>query len=326
MSKALYKAPFVNVDAEQVRVIDADALFQEKVGELPPEPENSDDPVAKYGFDPYGDGESPAEGEEASVSALFGEEDAGAIADTEEDILLTVEDDGFSSGIPAESVEEATMGVGVVSGADLEEADRQAQEILEQAQQQAQEILEQAQQQAQQMADAAMEEGRKKGHEEGFAQGMQEAVARGEAARAEYEAKAEQMRQEYDEKLRMMEPHLVEELTGIYEHIFTVDLSTYRSVIQHLITNTMHALDASQSYLIHVSPQDYSALAMQKAALREESNMPQGAVMELVEDISLGKNQCLIETDDGIFDCSLTVELAELKRKLMLLAYEGAAR
>ena len=304
MSKALYKASFVNVEAEQVRVIDADALFQEKVGE-----EASISALF---------GEAPEEGEEVVQSAEA--ESAGQVAEQ-----VAEQEDGFSVGIAAESVDEATMGVGV-SFPDQEEINAQAQEILQQAQQQADELLQQAQQQAEEQAAQLMEQARAQGHEEGFAQGMAEAAAQGEAAKAEYEAKTRQMQQEYDEKLELMEPHLVEELTGIYEHIFTVDLSTHRNVIRHLITNTMHALDASQSYLIHVSPQDYSALSMQKATLREESNMPQGATMELVEDISLGKNQCLIETDDGIFDCSLTVELGELKRKLMLLAYEGARK
>ncbi|MBR4760257.1 MAG: hypothetical protein IK078_08945, partial [Lachnospiraceae bacterium] len=69
----ILKASYVNVEQENVHVIDSDALFLEKVGELPPEQPDSNDPIAKYGFDPYGDGEPSRAEEDPSVSALFGE-------------------------------------------------------------------------------------------------------------------------------------------------------------------------------------------------------------------------------------------------------------
>ena len=44
--------------------------------------------------------------------------------------------------------------------------------------------------------------------------------------------------------------------------------------------------------------------------------------VEVVEDATLGKNDCLIETENGIFDCGLGTQLAELRQKLKLLSYE----
>ena len=44
--------------------------------------------------------------------------------------------------------------------------------------------------------------------------------------------------------------------------------------------------------------------------------------MELVEDMTLSRSQCFIETENGIYDCSLDTQLSELKRKLKLLSYE----
>ena len=46
------------------------------------------------------------------------------------------------------------------------------------------------------------------------------------------------------------------------------------------------------------------------------------ATMEIIEDVSLHKNECLIETEGGIFDCGLGTQLSELTRKLKLLSYE----
>ena len=321
----------MNVNGENVHVVDADQLFMDKVGQLPEAPPDDGDYVSKYGFDPYGDGDASEAGEDPSVSALF-EENAGGMTDDDGAGFVVKENaagpdgmedgDGFFEGLSPEAVDSATMGEGVYQ-ATLEKASAQAQELIDQANEQAQQIVQQAMAEAEMQAGQMLERAKEQGHAEGYEAGQAQARAIADDAKKEYEAKAMELQQEYDEKLRMIEPHLIEELTGIYEHIFTVDLSGYRSVINHLITNTLHALEASSTYLIHVSPADISALSMQKAQLRKEANIPDGATMELVEDISLGKNQCLIETDDGIFDCSLTVELAELKKKLMLLAYEG---
>jgi len=44
--------------------------------------------------------------------------------------------------------------------------------------------------------------------------------------------------------------------------------------------------------------------------------------LEIAEDMTLSPTQCYIETDNGIYDCSLDTELAELSRKLKLLSYE----
>ena len=43
--------------------------------------------------------------------------------------------------------------------------------------------------------------------------------------------------------------------------------------------------------------------------------------VDFVQDATLAPASCLIETENGVFDCSLETELKELKRKLMLLAY-----
>ncbi len=329
----------MNVEQENVHVIDADALFLEKVGELPEQQPESNDPIAKYGFDPYGDGETSDAGEDPSVSALFGEMpredaaggeiDADRTPDPDRMVTIGADDslsgDGFSSGLTAEMVDHATMGTGVGEQI-IQRASDEAEALIAQAQDQAQQLVAQAMAEAERQAGELLEQAKAQGHAEGYEAGQIQAQQIADEAKREYAEKKVELQREYDEKLRLMEPHLVEELTGIYEHIFTVDLSGYRSIINHLITNTMHALESSGTYLIHVSPADYSALSMQKAQLRNDCNIPEAATMELVEDIALTKNQCLIETDDGIYDCSLTVQLEELKKKLMLLSYEGARK
>ena len=144
-----------------------------------------------------------------------------------------------------------------------------------------------------------------------------------QAKMAELSEKEAAMEREYQEKLDNVEPYLVDKLTDIYDHIFAVDLSEYRNVIFHLISNTLHALENTDTYLIHVSEQDYQFVSMQKTQIAEDGGV-KPSMLEFVEDRTLGKNECLIETPDGIYDCSLSVQLSELKRKLLLLSYSGA--
>ena len=45
--------------------------------------------------------------------------------------------------------------------------------------------------------------------------------------------------------------------------------------------------------------------------------------VEIVEDMTLSAGKAMIETENGVYDCSLDTELSELTRKLKLLSYEA---
>lgn len=61
---------------------------------------------------------------------------------------------------------------------------------------------------------------------------------------------------------------------------------------------------------------------MQKKVLMEVMGN-KNAALEVVEDATMKKNECMIEADGGIYDCSLDMQLAALRRELLLLSYEG---
>ena len=119
-----------------------------------------------------------------------------------------------------------------------------------------------------------------------------------------------------------LEPKFVDTITGIYEHIFHVDLHSYREVLCYLISATMRNTEDNKSFLIHVSKEDYPYVSMQKKQITAQAASPNASV-EIIEDMTLGKGECLIETEGGIFDCGLGTQLAELRQKLKLLSYEG---
>lgn len=198
-------------------------------------------------------------------------------------------------------------------------------ELLAQAQEQIDAMMEQAKQEAESLKNRAYEEGAAKGQADGYAKGYQEAEALKEQLRREYQEKEERLMSIYQDKIEEIEPAMIDMLTDIYEHIFHVKIADSRDVVIHLLGNTLRKMEGSTEYLIHVSREDLPFVSMQKQALVEAGGVV-NAHFDIVEDLTLKKNECLIETENGIFDCSLGVELKEVKKQLLLLSYEGNDR
>lgn len=190
--------------------------------------------------------------------------------------------------------------------------------IVQDAQAQAEQILADAQAQAEQIAHGARQEGYDRGYAEGMEAAKQAAVAELEE---EADARRAQLEQEYQKALDELEPQMVETLTRIYEHVFDVNLRNEKKIILHLLQTTLSRVEAEGNFIVHLSPTDYDTVADEKERLRAAIVDP-NAQLELVEDPLLHENECMIETDGGIFDCSLGVELSELTRKLKLLAFD----
>ena len=233
--------------------------------------------------------------------------------------------DGFVTGLDAEAVE--ALGEEAEGSANVIKAKEDASLLLEQARGEASAILEKARAEAAQyrMDAVAQAEKEKEGifeqaRKQGYDAGLAKAQAEEENLRREYHNKMAQLEAQYQQSFEEMEPLLVDTITGIYEHIFQVELGSHREILEHLISNTVHRLEGGHSFLIHVSKDDYSFVNMQKKQIL--NGAVSGAdTVDVVEDMTLAKNQCMIETDSGIFDCGLDTQLSELRQKLMLLAW-----
>ena len=289
-SQSLFKAGFVKLDSDEVRVINSNDRISQKLDALRKMPSYQETVMVE---------------EEAYMDEAENEETSAAEPDGQSDAQL----------VESSLDENATKLI--------EQANSRAEQIIADANAQAQQIIADAQAQSQADAGRALEQAQQQGYTQGYSEGNQKAVQETQAKMAELSEKEAAMEQSYQEKLSNMEPYLIDKLTDIYDHIFAVDLSEYRNVLFHLISNTLHALDNTDTYLIHVSEQDYQFVSMQKAQIAEDGGV-KPSMIEFVEDRTLGKNECLIETPDGIYDCSLSVQLTELKRKLLLLSYAGA--
>ncbi len=228
---------------------------------------------------------------------------------------------GFLAGLGAERIEIPKED----PAAQAEKLRAEAEELLEQAKTESQIIRTESQAEAERVkslarsqAEAERERIREEARREGHDQGMEQARAREERLEAQYREKEKELEAFYEQQLAELEPKLVDTITGIYEQIFHVELDSYREILTHLIATTLRKLEGSREYVIHVSGEDYPYVSMQKkqlaAAVTSDS-------LDVVEDMALHKNDCLIETEGGIFDCGLDTELTELRQRLQLLSW-----
>ena len=205
-------------------------------------------------------------------------------------------------------------------------AEAEAENILKDAREKADEIVATAEQLAQEYKDNSRREAeiegsriRNNAKNEGYEAGIREASEEYASKMLEVDSRAKELEQIYEQALNELEPRFVEVITGIYEHIFNVDLSEYQSILADLVCNAMRRAENSGAYIIHVSTQDYPTINDEKREMLVAA--ASGARVEIVEDIGLGRNQCLLETDNGVLDCGLDTQLRELRKKLMLLSY-----
>ena len=237
------------------------------------------------------------------------------------------DEDGFYEGISAEAVDalldpdsEGAV-LKSVSAEELEAAKAELEAVNAEflrVQEQTQHLIEDAQAEIEAQKRQAFSEAKEQGYQDGYRQGMNEF----QALKEECLAKEKQLEAEYTRKARELEPEFVDNLTKIYEHIFHVDLSEYHPLVVTLLTDAMQKVDSSGNIIVHVAKENYAAVSEAREEILEKTGMLAERV-DIIPDMTLVPSQCMIETEGGIYDCSLGTELKELTRKLMLLSFKG---
>lgn len=230
--------------------------------------------------------------------------------------------DGFVRGLEADVVEQlegaegadSEMATSVESGFNLEQVNEQAQEILDNAQEEADQILAQAEAQAGQIRENA----KKEGYNTGMIQAEKELTERKQQLEQQYTAMQNQLQTEYAALRSRMEPELVETLLEVFSKVTHTISEDNQEIVLHLINDVMKNSENSHEYNIRVSSEDYNFVVNNQGkiycAMANEVNI------DIVQDITLKRNECVIETDTGVFNCSLDVELNNLIKDIRLLS------
>ena len=201
---------------------------------------------------------------------------------------------------------------------DAENVKKEALLILKNAEKEADIIVKEAKEQAQEI----LEEAKVKGQEEGFLKGSEEAKLELEEAKKElstkYHKKEQKLEEEYYDKMEELEPafakltcQLVYKLTGIMAE-------QKENVIMYLMNSALREIENSKNFLIKVSEEDYEEVMKHREEIYGKNNP--SISIDVLADSKLTKNQCLIETDNGVVNAGLEVQLEGLIEDIMLLS------
>ncbi|MDE7313755.1 MAG: hypothetical protein K2N87_19380 [Eubacterium sp.] len=226
--------------------------------------------------------------------------------------------EGEAEGGQAE-FSEGLLGVSVDVSPELEidyveRAKEQADEIMAKATADAEAVLKKAVQEAEKLKETA----RKQAQEQGYAEGMERAKAQEGQMRAELEQLREQQEKDYADRLHTMEPELMDAVIQVFDQVFHTELADHRAVLLHLIRRTVQNIKNSREFRIFVSADDYAEVSGRKQEIIEKIG---GEVtLDIIMDESMQSGQCTIDTDEGIFECGMDIQLANLTKDLRALS------
>lgn len=221
-------------------------------------------------------------------------------------VLRTVinQPEGFVEGLHAMVVEALPS---------PEEVQAQNTRTIEDAQKEANLILEQARMEAEQIKKEAFTAAQQKGYDEGMLQAKKE----GQKLKAEYEWKEQQLQEQVDAMIEDLEPQIAQLISDLILKITGVVIQDKEEVILYLIEKAIKNIDKSSEYTVKVSKEDFDYVTVHKNQILNA--IGREVPLFITEDPSLNKNQCLIETEFKVINCSLDVQLSNLITDLKLM-------
>lgn len=196
----------------------------------------------------------------------------------------------------------------------LEEARQNAEKIIADANAQAEEILSAAQLNADAMKNLARQDGEK----EGYNEGTQRAAMELQEAQRSMQSEVDKIQNDYMEKQLQMEREIVEMCLPVFEHVFSVELGGRKDVIYHLLDHCIMKIERTGQMQIKVSDANADFIKSKKDEIQGKVGAEVG--LDIIADPLLNDSQCIIETDGGIFDCSIDTELDNLIREIRALS------
>lgn len=224
-----------------------------------------------------------------------------------------------------------TANIPGVTEASSEELRQMADEVLVSAKSEAETIISNAHDEAERLRaeaydeiEALKEQALEEGRQQGYTEGLQSAEGEITEKKAELEQlrhKMEVKLQETEEELvKFTEKQMVDLLCQMIPHLTGVVIEEQRDVLLYIINSAMRDLDDSKHFVIKVSGDDYEEVSERKNEIYGALNP--NIQLEVYEDAKLTARQCLIETDNGIVDISLDVQMDNLIKALKLMIKE----
>lgn len=196
----------------------------------------------------------------------------------------------------------------------LETAVAEAEDIVNSAHEDANNIIAEANNEAEQIKQNAYSVGKT----EGLMAADNEINARRNEIEQELTRRKEKLQDEYDHMKAAIEPELVNVLTDVFRKVTYAISDDNQDMILNLINGVMHNTENNKNFVIKVSPDDYKFVINNQGKIY--CAMSKEVQMDIIEDRTMTRNQCIIETDSGVYDCSLDIQLESLIKDIKILS------
>lgn len=193
-----------------------------------------------------------------------------------------------------------------------------AENIISDANEKAAEILDSARREAEEIKAAAFAQGSEQGKKQGYDEGRAKASMEYQALIEKAEEERIKLKNDYEMRYNAMESEIVDTLLEVFSKVTHTVSEDNKEIVLHLINQVMSNIEATGDILIKVSKEDYHFLVENQGKIYCSS--PKDININVLEDAAIAKNQCIIETDGGVFESSLDIQLEQLIKDIKLLS------
>lgn len=190
-------------------------------------------------------------------------------------------------------------------------AQKEAEQIINNAKLEAQTILDKAREQEQEIYSKAQNNGYKAGHEDGYGEGNQEAQRLVERIHKMIEA-VQAKRQEI---LDNTEQQIVSLVILMAHKVVKIMSENQKSVIMSNVVQALKKVKGSGDVTLRVNMSDVKLTTEHISDfIHQVENIKN---ISVVEDSSVDKGGCIVETDFGAIDARISSQLAELETQIL---------
>ena len=205
-----------------------------------------------------------------------------------------------------------------------EEPEASPEDLIAQAKAEAEEIIATAQAEAIKYADNARleaetlyEKSRQEGYNEGSAKLHSEVAEEKARMQEELIALKHQLKEEHEKKLETMESDIIDAVIMVFRHVFNIQFENKKQILLYLVHNTLMNVEVGKEFHIRVASANYKFIESHIGDIKEK--IGNDIDIEIVNDMTLGPEDCIIETESGVFNCGIDMELTNLEKDIRSL-------
>ncbi len=206
----------------------------------------------------------------------------------------------------------------IISENTLNDAMDMAKELREDAVARAKKIIEDAEKEAEDIKNNAYTLGYEKGLEEGSMEAMRRSDEYLESIQRERDQIDAKNQEIFEANIEDAQNKLVDLSCALIEKLTGVVVDQYKQVMLYIINNALNDNDTARNFTIRVAEANYTYIMDNYDRISKASNP--NFTIEVVGDVKLDKRQCIIDTENGIMDLSMDIQVQNLITAMKLLS------